>query len=45
MSFLFPYQQKFRWFLNSLATSLDKIFRSLINNTTAAAGYYIFAIK
>ncbi|MFZ6015909.1 MAG: class I SAM-dependent methyltransferase [Patescibacteria group bacterium] len=43
LSFFFPYQQKFRWFLDPLAAFLDKLFGSLVKNTTA--GYYLYAIK
>jgi len=43
LSFFFPFQQKFRWFLNPMATALDRVFGSMIKNTTA--GYYIYAIK
>jgi len=43
MSFFFPYQQKFRWFLNPVSKFLDRVFSSIIKNTTS--GYYLYAIK
>ena len=43
MSFFFPYQLKFRWFLNPASTFFDKLFSSMIKNTTA--GYYVYAVK
>jgi ubiquinone/menaquinone biosynthesis C-methylase UbiE len=43
LSFFFPYQQKFRWFLDPISELLDRLFGALVNNTTA--GYYIYAIK